>query len=676
MSRIKGSTRSQLISRSSLVVRVESLETRVPVSEGIGPFLTISALAALGELAQSSALAPPSQVVQFNNLTSTQSHRGSLYAPLGPKPVSSRPAADLPWTTQPVADVPLASFAANEADVFQLLPGAPFAADRPVRQARPSWDGQQTLALGLGSSAPAERAPGSTGSNAVDHLAPHARADVELLQTVAALRAGSPGGPGPGTAGLPYFPVDLTYDPVFPKAARALAGQPFTYEFTAAVDASVVPITPCVLGQPTWQWGVGAAYSSSPAGPFVDPPSGSWSHSISLPNSPTTKVTFTSQALGYWEFVVAVTVVYQDSCANVWTGGGDVTLVESTFAAQPPPFKMESMPNSEVAIRNEYVEQIETAEVHKDWKVRYTAPPGGATRWQFRRVGEANWGWISSGGNPVEANPLEWIESGVGEYEIRFARGAQFDQFSGTRRIKVIEPQLVEFTLGVPDQGRGQYTKQGFHVINPDLFAVGFRGNVRATAASPAQLKILWGFVQSVEQLTNITLNWDRITWRPGTPDGTTVRFPSRFSYQSYPTRMNDAPMGKQLYGGGGAYALADVLQTTNDTPSTPNSFPRSFKDSLNQDANVDYDRNQHSAEQIDFVTWVAVYNLETRQYAPLRQIPWTLQIDTTQTGPWSAVVGTAANPTRPVEATRPAAPYNRPVPGPLVTITAPQTRP
>ena len=45
--------------RSSLAVQVESLETRVPVSEGIGPFLTLSALAAAGEHAQTSALAPP-----------------------------------------------------------------------------------------------------------------------------------------------------------------------------------------------------------------------------------------------------------------------------------------------------------------------------------------------------------------------------------------------------------------------------------------------------------------------------------------------------------------------------------------------------------------------------------------------------------------------------------------
>ncbi len=677
MSRIKGSIRSRLISRSSLVVRVESLETRVPVSEGMGPFLTMSALATLGELARSSALPPPCQAVHFDNLTSTQSHPDSIHVPLGPKPISSLPAADLPLIAQPVADVPVTSFAADEADLFQALPGAPFAADLPLRQARPSWDGQEPVAFGPGSSAPVERAPAPTRSNAADHVAPNDRADAELFQAVAALRAGSPGDQGPGTTGIENIPVDLTYKPVFPMAARALAGQPFTYEFTAEVDVNVLPITPCELGQPTWQWGVGAGYSSSPAGPYLDPPYGSWSHSMSSPNSSATAVTFTTQVEGHWEFVVGVTVEYQDSCANIWGGGGNVTLVESTFAAAPP-FKMESKPNSLVAIRNEYVEQIGTAEVLKDWNVRYTAPLGGATRWQSRRAGETTWIWITQNQIPVEANPLEWTEDRVGDWDIRFARGAAFNEFSAARRIKVIEPQLVNFTLAVPDQGRGQYTKQAYHVLVPNSYAVGFQGAVDSTAASPSSLKILWGFVQSVEKLMNVTLNWDVIMWTPQTPNGTTVAFPTRLSAQSTPTRVNDAPLGKQLYDGHSPYTLSQQLESTNDTPSAPNSAEQTFKDSLNQATLVKYDRNQHSGQSYAFVTWIVVYNRETQQYMPLRQIPWTLQIDTTQTGPWVANVGPGASPTKPVEATESVAKYNTPVLGPLTNpaIAAPRTRP
>lgn len=545
----------------------------------------------------------------------------------------------------------MASLAADEGDLFQALPGAPFAAGRPVGQARPSWDGQEPIALGLGSSAPAERAPAPTQSNVADHVAPNARADVELLQAVTALRVGSQGNQGPGTTGLEGpFPVDLTYTPVFPKAERALAGQPFTYEFTAEVDANVLPITPCELGEPTWQWGVGAGFSSSPVGPFVDPPYGSWSDSFSTPNSPATALTFTTQLEGHWEFIVGVTVEYQDSCANVWTGQGQVTLVESTFGAVAPPFKMESMPNSAVAIRNDYVEQIGTAEVLKGWDVRYTAPPGGATQWQVRRVGEANWQWFRKGDVPIQANPIVWTENSVGEFDVRYARGQEFDKFSGARRIKVIEPQLVSFTL---TEG-GQYTKAGYHVDRPPAMdpAVTFAGSIRATAASPTSDKIRWGFVQSVEFLLNVTRNWNLITWRPGTPDGTTVEFPSRFSAQSTPTRKNDSAVGKQLYTGETSFALGLFPQSRYDNPYVPNLSFQNPKDSLEQTVRVDYDRNQHSGESWGFVTWVVVLNLETQQYTPLRQIPWTLQIDTTQDGPWQAVVGGAADPTKPVEAT------------------------
>lgn len=45
--------------RRSSAIQVEALETRVPVSEGVGPFLTVAALSALGELTRLSALAPP-----------------------------------------------------------------------------------------------------------------------------------------------------------------------------------------------------------------------------------------------------------------------------------------------------------------------------------------------------------------------------------------------------------------------------------------------------------------------------------------------------------------------------------------------------------------------------------------------------------------------------------------
>ena len=52
-------SRQRRFSRSSLTVRVEPLETRLPVSEGIGPFLAVSALSAAGEHFGTSALAPP-----------------------------------------------------------------------------------------------------------------------------------------------------------------------------------------------------------------------------------------------------------------------------------------------------------------------------------------------------------------------------------------------------------------------------------------------------------------------------------------------------------------------------------------------------------------------------------------------------------------------------------------
>lgn len=86
---------------SSLTLRVEILEARVPVSEGIGPFLTVSALAAFGKEAAPARLPPTPQVVHFDNLTSTQTLPDSRRSPVGPEPVSARPSADLPWIAQP-----------------------------------------------------------------------------------------------------------------------------------------------------------------------------------------------------------------------------------------------------------------------------------------------------------------------------------------------------------------------------------------------------------------------------------------------------------------------------------------------------------------------------------------------------------------------------------------------
>ena len=45
--------------RRSFAAQVEALETRIPASESIGPFLTVAALNALGETARLTALAPP-----------------------------------------------------------------------------------------------------------------------------------------------------------------------------------------------------------------------------------------------------------------------------------------------------------------------------------------------------------------------------------------------------------------------------------------------------------------------------------------------------------------------------------------------------------------------------------------------------------------------------------------
>ncbi len=40
-------------------LHVEPLETRLPISEGVGPYLAVTALAAAGELARPAALTPP-----------------------------------------------------------------------------------------------------------------------------------------------------------------------------------------------------------------------------------------------------------------------------------------------------------------------------------------------------------------------------------------------------------------------------------------------------------------------------------------------------------------------------------------------------------------------------------------------------------------------------------------
>jgi hypothetical protein len=71
---------------------------------------------------------------------------------------------------------------------------------------------------------------------------------------------------------------------------------------------------------------------------------------------------------------------------NLFGGGLDSTAMGGGFGPLGPGqqvtynFDAEGKPNSDLALRNEFVFQADTCEVLKGWQTRYTAPQGNAVR--------------------------------------------------------------------------------------------------------------------------------------------------------------------------------------------------------------------------------------------------------------------------------------------------------
>ncbi len=448
-------------------------------------------------------------------------------------------------------------------------------------------------------------------------------------------------------------------------------GEPTDIALTASVlnPPSGYWYSPCQLNGPYWtqdpvnntptSWSIQVQYSQSDPTTFGTPQAGTFSSDVYQASVSAADATLEFFGLvgGYWSITATANVYYNDgACGDTWFGSAFLALPPITVQNAPPPFTVEAMPNSPIALRNEYVGQADPVEVLQGWQVRLTAPAG---------VANVTWWWQSAVGGPFQlgvGSPLVYTVGTLHSPQMWYTGTVGgVPQTSATRTITeggVVSPAgAAGFNL----TSAGNYTKTGFAVsftpqaISPIDFALTMSGEVDLQAGSPALTKFQWGFVQSVQGTWNIATTAISITWNPNSMAGAMLTFPSGATTQPLPNPplLNDAAPGRQLYGTpppkgiAGGFSAPTALNMQSSAGDTPGLVPATsvpFMDSSFILDTVNYAVVSDNNVSLTFNVWLVVFNVATQQYVPLRQWPWTLAWNTTA-WPGPPALGVVATP-------------------------------
>jgi hypothetical protein len=456
---------------------------------------------------------------------------------------------------------------------------------------------------------------------------------------------------GVATADNYTVQVEADYSPN-PIPGPVEVGTPTDIDLTAWVldpPSNSNPYT-CEIQGPFWtrdpitnspdSWSIVVQYSQTDPNSLGTPPSGSYSYSVNQGSvsSADAALSFTANVEGYWSITASAQVYYNNgSCGDQWLGMKSPPPIKLTFNPLGDQlFDLEGKPDSDIALRNEYVAQILNCEVLKGWKVRYTAPPVNTN---------VTW-WYKPGGVDTQfgaGNPFERTENTVGTWTTIYFKSTQFPNGSAPRTVVVGDVTSPAGAPGFDLQAGGNYTKAGFVVNSPAGAAITMSGEVDLAGGSPALTKFKWGFIQGVQAVRNTTYTANAITWNAASPNGATLTFPTDMSVKNIPAPpplINDAPINHQLYGDTNPVALgtAGTAQDRPENAASPLSLP--MRDTAMNNSPVSYQILANQNQSWTFTVWVTVFNTETNQYVPLRQRGWTLSWDTTAAGPWVAAPG------------------------------------
>lgn len=256
-------------------------------------------------------------------------------------------------------------------------------------------------------------------------------------------------------------------DPASPSEAE----QAVTISLTATGSIDGPPSALANITGPTWvrpgsgspgtAWTIEVLYSETDPGATSTAPAGSFDYSVTqpgVPGSPDATLTFTPHVPGYWSIIARPFASWTDGVVT-WAAEGITVITLVSLQAGGPALKIEGMPDNASALKNVYVEQADTVEVLKSWKVRLTASGAGAIdRWEYKRVGTATWTAWSGSNNPHEYYELP------GEWEIRYVRGGTP---SDIRRLNCAEIEVPAGDAGFKIQAGGEYRKLGQFYILP-----------------------------------------------------------------------------------------------------------------------------------------------------------------------------------------------------------------
>jgi len=322
--------------------------------------------------------------------------------------------------------------------------------------------------------------------------------------------------------------------------------------------------------------------------------------------------------------------------------------------------KIETHPDSPLAIGNAYKEQSDPVTAIKTWKIRLTAettPEDIETTWE-KRIQGGDWESIGIG------KVVEWSNLEPGKYDIRCISKDDPTIFSETRSAIVADLEVASFEV---EKG-GDYVLQGNpipaldQVIPPSDGAVRFKGKIQPKAGSPEAAKIEMGFIQ---ELTDLEQNARWVAWPfegglepltdpPELANGTTYFQWMQIIAPKLPAgnRYNDAPPGKTLYAGMDSKpAVSEMGElSTGDTPKLDRAFlmarPPEHSKLL---VKYVYDSNFSEYKAYwEFRLWLVAFVKETNQYQPFQEAMWKLDInfETNPTGPWAVDILSLGTPT------------------------------
>jgi hypothetical protein len=416
--------------------------------------------------------------------------------------------------------------------------------------------------------------------------------------------------------------------------------------YTASYDNPFDSSSPCSLTGVSWTW----SYSSVSLGGSA-PPVDSFGMVVSQPSPGAAEydVTFTPHAAGVWAWTVTASVTATNTCGGGTASGSGSLITSVTTVGVPDMFTIETHPNSAVAWPrpNAYVLLPTSVQVLKGWKIRYTAP-----------AGYTNVTWNTPNAQFGAGSPYEHTETATGTWVVTM-KGTSGGKAKtlGPRTVVVSDVEADSFIIA----SNGTYKRIANNVITPPAntptdTAVKFSGRVRVKATLPALTDFKWGYAQSLGGSRVCVRTASNFAWDPLSPDGTIVSRISSVSDKGNAaivapiTPAGAIPAGTcdQLAAGVLLYAgqnwALNATGSTDDTPSSPNPViwtPQVTNAPDLKNVTITY-QAPRTTYGLNFQTWIVAYHDTTKQYVPLRQLPWDLTFDSNNAAIWPYSANTA----------------------------------